>query len=191
MLGDCREHAWLGGFLANVYIRDCCARAKQACNSQVRVFYTQAFVVDDSMQTVRYLEDHVFVVYLAGSEVFIIDPLYTRPSRGQNYLMYDTTKARTVFEEEVSSYEGSKRMLDSFAKTGLMLECGSVIVNGEKIARIVNVPKLYDGSYNIETDPDVNTESVLLLNRILDVSQLSHWNSHEDWCSKQSAKRRS
>ena len=182
MLGDCREHAWLGGFLVNVYIRDCCMQSAQACSSQVRVFYTQAFIVNDSRQTVKYLEDHVFVVYLAGSEVFIIDPLYSGSS-GRNYLMYDTMHVRRVEASEVMNYTGSKALLDSFHTTGLMLECGRVIVNNEKVARIVNVPKIYDGSYNIEKDPDVSAESALLLNRLIDVSTLSHWNSHDDWCN--------
>jgi hypothetical protein len=184
MLGDCREHAWLGAFLVNVYIRDCCARAQRGCDSQVRVFYTQAYVVDDSKQTVRFLEDHVFVIYLAGNEVFIVDPLYSRPSSGKNYLLYDTTRARVVEASDISAYAGAKSILDANEKSGLMLECGSVIVNDKKIARIVNVPKYYDGSYFAEEDPDVSAESALLLNRLIEVSKLSHWNSHEDWCKQ-------
>lgn len=191
-VGDCREHAWLSGFLAHAYIQYCCDR-DSCVYGDVRILYTKAYLIDDSKKFIRFLEDHVFVIYRdKEGRVFIIDPLYAEDIDPEgNYIKYNSNVANPIRLCDVSQYEGFSSLLQATClypnrgSSSPALHCGNVFVDNKPRARIANVPIHYDGtSKYLENDTRLQSiDDVLALNKVLKLSDLHYWQNHNSWCS--------
>jgi hypothetical protein len=188
LIGDCREHAWLSGFLSYVYFNAICPQN----NRQIRILYTKTYNINDTTQTITFRIEHVFVLFYSPSgKIYIIDPLHyhVKPSSG-TYAKMNSGEIKTIQLSTLSSYKGFNELITAIStyKRDILspiLETGEVYVENNKIARIMSVPMLYDGSMKfLETPNNLDEDTVLVLNHEYKTYDLEYWDSHKDWCEK-------
>lgn len=190
LIGDCREHAWLSGFLSELYHSSCCSRS--GCDKKIRIFYTKVYICDDINHKLIYLEDHVFVLYITKNNVYIIDPLYAdataMPRIEYNKVISSPVNICTLteydgfnsFSKNLCSYEKDEK--GNRYQPSVVMECGK-IVTSSRIVRLINVPIIYDGSMSlIENTLPVDGSEGRVLNKIVNSFSLKNWTDFNDWC---------
>ena len=190
-IGDCREHAWLSGFLSHVFIQNCCDQYR-CYQGDIRIFYTKAFLIDDTKKFIRFLEDHVFVIFRdKDGKITIIDPLYAEEADAEgNYIKYNSNVSAPIRLCDLSTYTGFQDLLAATClykdrgSSSPVLHCGNVFLNNKAYARIGNVPIIYDGTTKyIPNDSRIqSTEDILALNKLFKKTNLHYWKNHNSWC---------
>jgi hypothetical protein len=188
LIGDCREHAWLSGFLTQMYFLQFCPSEKR----EVFIFYTKSYVVDDVAKTVQFLEDHVFTLFISPNtkKIFVVDPLYAAKPESGTYLLFNSEQVTPVKISELADYSGIGDLLKSLCNYNRpspspLFECGKVFVDHKQTSRIVNVPIFYDGSLKFIDEPGNPDPGMMkILNHNYNFKNLINWKIHSSWCSK-------
>lgn len=170
LMGDCREHAWLCGFFGRVVTG----------KDNIRILYTRAFSVNDKAKTIKYVEDHVFVLYWQTDEtVYVIDPFYeTVTIDAPMYVKYNSVIPTLVPKESLVGYTG----LDALATVAApLLHCGNSYVGGKHHARIINIPIIYNGTYNLIESSIIDPMIVTVMNRKMRLASTG-WPDFNVWC---------
>ncbi len=195
LIGDCREHAWVSGFLSSVYNELCSNRSSLSCSRQSRIFYNKVYISDDARKKLVFLEEHVFVLFFsANRNVYVIDPLYVETTDVPR-IEYNKILVKPVSICQLSDYQG----FDQFAKdlcfyqntgkgnkyqTSIVMECGKIIRSDGSMVRLVNIPIIYDGSTTFTNDTlaGKGNNDIMVLNREMKADNLTSWTSFDEWC---------
>jgi len=196
IIGDCREHGLLSSFLCNVYQDYICKQSNTDCNNIFRAIYTTSYKVNDDDQTIEKIEDHVFCLMLnkVKKTIWVIDPLYS-DNTSSNRMTFNNTQATFINKDDYKNYKvvGKERDISKY-QTSLdegkpILWCGNIYINDKHKFKVINIPKLWDGSIEVIEKEDndqfqqLSNDNLLLYNRIFKYDEyLISWKKHKDWC---------
>ena len=187
IVGDCREHAWLSGFLAHVFTKMCCRTKVEKCNKIYRVFYTVSYMMDSNKKEMKRIEDHVFILLLTKNKIYVIDPLYSGVKR--DAIVYNNGEAINMEKKQFDGYTCDQDFENALSQNAPILHCGNMYIGKVSMHKIVNIPKIYDGTIKYLTDSntyyqDNKFEYITLYNRKIKYDHHEdNWDSFNKWCS--------
>lgn len=180
-VGDCREHAILSSFLLGLYV------SKFKPNNIVGIMYTSSYVMDEVKKHIKYLEDHVFCVYITNdnTEVHIIDPLYSKFNTSYNKIIYDMNKIEEIPKDTLNNYtfdddKNKKIILNS----NLLLHCGNLIHGTYIKNKIINIPIIFDGNNQYINKFTIDEDKIYFYNKKFNIPRgnINKWHFFDIWC---------
>lgn len=196
LIGDCREHAWLSGYLSTVFHTLCCHDINN-CKRRTRIFYTKVYAINDLTKHIKYIEDHVFVLYYNGENITIIDPLYVN-NKSIPRIEYNNMIGKNVNISSYYNYEGIENIVKDLCfyqndnsnsgnkyQPSIVMECGRMIRSDGTEFKLINIPILYNGEMKVFHNKIItNNEEGLLMNRLVKIKNLKRWENFDDWCDE-------
>jgi len=173
IIGDCRESAWLTGFLCSI-----------ATGLNYRICYVTLYTVLDEEKTIYEFMDHVFTIRFYKGQMTIID--FIKQPRKNNIVLHNSHIKlidNNVFKN-YGIYYRNRPDIRNEIETIPVLEFGTINVGGIQKHRLIGVPKIYDGSMRFIKNPNNNINTFMLMNRVLPYSSVSNWNKDIDWCKE-------
>ena len=177
LLGDCREHAWLLGFLVKILLED------YKKDYKIGIFYGKCYICPTKKKTIHFLEEHVFCVLSdPKNNLTILDALYFDKSKN----CFENKRIRNCFIFNNRPLKKTCNELGSYNNYDLIkgqnsYYSGASYLNGEKICDIISVPIIYNNIYSY-TDKKNN---MLIYNKNIDKPPekiINSWNKFHEWC---------
>ena len=167
---DCREHAFLTGFLSYVFQQYCCKKFNKDCENEIRIMYTSSYIIYEHTKVIEFDEDHVFVLLInKHKEIFVVDAFYTDNNQ-KHKVIFDKRKIVEIDKQTYMNYKYDDDFKGSLDNPNIpFLCCGKMYVDNKEKYKIITIPKIYNNTLKFidTTKYKLNKNNILIYDDII------------------------